>query len=282
MVTPDRKVRKLMEEYQKTGSVSKAALRADMDRKTARKYLRSCKLPSQMRVPHTWRARPDPFEKHWAEAEAMLVEAPELEAKALFEWLCERHGGVYHEGQLRTFQRRVRRWRAQKGPAKEVYLPQEHEPGRRLETDFTWMNSLGITINGEPFKHLLCHCVLSYSNWQWAVVCHSESLLALRKGLQTTMTRMGRVPAENWTDHSTAATHAIGSGKDGAWEFNRSYLDMMRHFGMEPKTISVGKPHENGDVASPSMTEARSRRQLSEATGKCCCVMPGGTHGSIR
>jgi len=175
MVTPDRKVRKLMEEYQKTGSVSRAALRADMDRKTARKYLRSGKLPSQMRVQHTWRTRPDPFEKHWVEAEAMLSEAPELEAKALFEWFCERHGGVYHEGQLRTFQRRVRRWRALRGPAKEVYFPQEHVPGRRLETDFTWMNSLGITINGEPFKHLLCHCVLSYSNWQWAVVCHSGS-----------------------------------------------------------------------------------------------------------
>ncbi len=203
-----------------------------------------------MKAPHTWRTRPDPFEKHWAEVEAMLSEAPELEAKALFEWLCERHGGVYREGQLRTFQRRVRRWRALRGPAKEVYFPQEHVPGRRLETDFTWMNSLGITINGEPFKHLLCHCVLSYSNWQWAVVCHSESLLALRKGLQAALVRLGRVPAQNWTDHSTAATHAIGSGKDGAWEFNQSYLELMSHFGMEPRTIAVGKPHENGDVES--------------------------------
>jgi len=107
MVTPDRKVRKLMEEYQRTGSVSKAALRADMDCKTARKYLRSGRLPSQMRVPRTWRTRPDPFGKHWREAEAMLADAPELEGRALFEWLCERHGGIYHEGQLRTFQRRV-------------------------------------------------------------------------------------------------------------------------------------------------------------------------------
>ena len=41
MVTPDRKVRKLMEEYEKTGNLSKAAIRADMDRKTARKYVRS-------------------------------------------------------------------------------------------------------------------------------------------------------------------------------------------------------------------------------------------------
>jgi transposase len=250
MVTPDRKVRKLMEEYQKTGKLWKAALRADMDPKTARKYLRSGKLPSQMKVPHTWRTRPDPFEKYWAEAEAMLADAPELEAKALFEWLSERRPDVYQEGRLRTFQRRVRRWRALNGPPKEVYFPQEHEPGHRLSTDFTWMNSLRITINGEQFDHLLCHCVLSYSNWQWATVCHSESLLALRKGLQATLVRLGHVPGQNWTDHSTAATHVIGSGKDGTWEFNQSYLEMMKHFGIEPRTIAVGKPHENGDVES--------------------------------
>ena len=50
MVTPDRKVRKLMKEYQKTGSVLKAALRADLDPKTGRKYLKAGKLPSQMAV----------------------------------------------------------------------------------------------------------------------------------------------------------------------------------------------------------------------------------------
>ena len=42
----------------------------------------------------------------------MLTAAPELEAKALFEWLCEQRLGRYQEGRLRTFQRRVSRWRA--------------------------------------------------------------------------------------------------------------------------------------------------------------------------
>ena len=43
MRTPDRKVRKLMEEYQKSGNLSKVALRVDLDGKTVRKYL-SCGL----------------------------------------------------------------------------------------------------------------------------------------------------------------------------------------------------------------------------------------------
>jgi transposase len=179
----------------------------------------------------------------------MLEDAPELEAKTLFEWLCERHPGKYEEGQLRTFQRRVRRWRVLEGPAQEVYFPQEHKPGVRLETDFTWMTSVGVTIRGELFPHLLCHSVLAYSNWQWGSVCHSESLLALKKGLQATLVRLGRVPREHWTDHSTAATHVIG-GEGARWEFNRKYMDLVNHFGIKARTINTGKPHENGDVES--------------------------------
>ena len=167
MTTPDRKVRKLMEEHARTGKLTKAAMRADMDVKTGRKYVRAGKLPSELRVEHSWRTRGDPFSAHWGEAEGMLKGAPDLEGKALFEWLCDRYPGEYEEGQLRTFQRRVREWRALCGPEKEIFFPQEHEPGRRMETDFTSMKELGVTLRGEPFSHLLCHSVLTYSNWEW-------------------------------------------------------------------------------------------------------------------
>jgi len=250
MVTPNRKVRKLMGEYQKTGNLSKAALRSDLDPKTARKYLKVGKLPSQMRVEHTWRTHPDPFEKHWDRCEGMLDDAPELEAKFLFEWLCREHPGEYQEGQLRTFQRRVREWRALKGPEKEVFFPQVHEPGVRMATDCTHMDKLGITINGEPFAHLLCHCVLTCSNWEWATICHSESLLALRAGIQAAVFRLGHVPRENWTDHSSAATHNPTKEDGFRRPFNKDYLDVMDHFGMTPRTIQVDAPHENGDVES--------------------------------
>ena len=257
MLTPDRKVRKLMQEYQKTGEVGRAALRSDLDPKTARKYLEAGKAPSQMPIEHSWKTRPDPFAKHWAAAEAMLREAPELEGRALFEWLCEQHPGVYDEGQLRTFQRKLRRWRALSGPPKEVFFPQEHTPGERMETDFTWMNELGITIRGEPFLHLLCHCVLAYSNWEWATICCSESLLALKKGIGGTLFRLGRIPRENWTDHSSAATHAIGDGR----EFNPAYLDLMGHYGMKPRTIGLDSPNENGDIESANGALKRRIKQ---------------------
>ncbi|MEK7218371.1 MAG: IS21 family transposase [Patescibacteria group bacterium] len=260
-MVPDRKVRMLMAAIEKTGKLGMAAMRADMDRKTARKYRRAGRLPSEMRASHTWRTRPDPLVALWPKAEAMLAEAPELEAKALFEWLVERNPGAYQEGHLRTFQRRVQRWRALEGPSQEVYFPQEHLPGKKMETDFTNMNSLGITIRGVPFPHLLCHTVLPYSNWEWGKICHSESLLALRGGLQAALGRLGRIPEEHWTDHSTAATHEIPEGEGGQRGFNRGYLDLMGHFGMKPRTIQVGAPNENGDVESANGALKRRVKQ---------------------
>ena len=38
---------------------------AGMDPKTARKYLRDRRLPSEMRQKHTWRTRLDPFADVW-------------------------------------------------------------------------------------------------------------------------------------------------------------------------------------------------------------------------
>jgi len=250
MITPDRKVRKLMEEYQKTGSLSRAALSADLDQKTARKYLKASKMPSQMRVDHTWKTRADPFAAHWKECEHIFETAPELEAKFVFEWLCENYPDVYQEGQLRTFQRRVSDWRALKGPEREVYFPQIHIPGKRMSTDCTHTEELGITINHEPFSHLLCHCVLTYSNWEWATICHSESLLALRTGIQSALFQLGRVPLEHWTDNSSAATHVPAAQEGPGRKFNQGYLDIMEHFGMKPHTIQIGAAHENGDVES--------------------------------
>ncbi len=261
MRVTDRQVRALLMEYQKIGEVGKAALKAGMHRETAGKYIAGGEVPSQRHVDRDWLTRVNPFEGHWPEVEAMLSDAPELEGKALFDWVCERYPGVYQEGQVRTFQRHVRRWRALCGPDKEVYFQQEHVPGVRMETDFTCMNALAITIGGEPFDHLLCHDVLTYSNWEWATICHSESLLALRSGLQAALTQLGHVPMQHWTDHSTAATHELGGDERGQRGFNAGYLKIMDHFGIEPRTINRQKPHENGDVESANGALKRRIRQ---------------------
>ena len=211
--------------------IGQAALRAGMHRNTARKYLRSGKLPSETRKPRSWRTRRNPFEEHWPGIVAMLEEAPELEVKTIFMDLLERHPDRYHEGQLRTLQRHVKTWRAQEGPPKEVFFPQAHRPGEAAQTDFTWANELGITIGGEPYPHLLCHVVLPYSNWGFATPCRSESLPALREGVQGAFFTLGRVPKYHQTDNSSSATHSLPSGKR---EFNEEYVELMTHHSLYP------------------------------------------------
>jgi hypothetical protein len=90
-----------------------------------------------MPVVRDWRMRPRPFEDHWPEIEARLRDTPELEAKTLVRAAA---GGVprpIDAGQLRTLQRRVKRWRAAHGPDQEVVLAQQHRPGEAAQTDFT-------------------------------------------------------------------------------------------------------------------------------------------------
>jgi len=237
-------------EYHKCGTIEAAAMKANMTPKTASKYIKLGELPSAQVKERDWRTREDPFVSIWPEVEAKLNEAPELQGKRLFEWFCEQYPGLFQEGQLRTFQRKVRKWRATSGPSKEVFFPQVHTPGKRLSFDFTHMDALEITIGGEPFPHLLFHGVLTYSNWQWVRICFSESLLALRAGLQATFVQMDHVPEEVWSDHSSAATHQIGAEQPGERAFNDRYLELTDHFGVTPRTIQVNAPHENGDVES--------------------------------
>lgn len=238
--------------------IGQAALRAGMHRNTARKYLRSGELPSEARKPRTWRTRENPFEEDWPGIVAMLEEAPELEVKTIFMDLLERRPGRYHEGQLRTLQRHVKAWRAQEGPPKEVFFPQAHRPGEAAQTDFTCANELEITIAGEPYPHLLCHVVLPYSNWSFATPCRSESIPALKEGVQAALFHLGRVPKLHQTDNSSAATHHLPSGKR---EFNEEYVDLVTHLGMEPRTIEVGESHQNGDIEAANGALKRALRQ---------------------
>ena len=244
----DAQVRVLMEEMNKHGKIGRASMMSGMDRRTGRKYVQSGRPPSESgKGERDYRTREDPFVEDWPLISGKLTDAPALEGRALFEWLMAQRPGKYAPGQVRTFQRRIKQWRATEGPDKEVFFAQEHRPGEAMQVDGTCANQLGVTICGVPFEHLLMHTVLPYSNWEWATVCLSESLMALRRGLQSALFRLGRVPEYCQSDNSSAATHDLGTGKRG---FNKEYEEFVLHFEMTPRTIAVGKSNQNGDVES--------------------------------
>jgi hypothetical protein len=252
MTATDAQVRLMMKERRQGRTQEQAAAKANVrNRRTVRKYEQLGQLPSEQKLPRTYRTRVDPFAEDWPDLEAMLQQAPELEAQVLFAWLCERRPDQYAEGQLRSLQRHVSAWRALH-EQKLLTFAQVHRPGEVLQTDGTSMNALGITLNGESFPHLLLHSVLPYSNWEWGRVVQSESLVALRLGLQSALVQLGHVPAIHQTDNTTAATHHLGAETRPAGQtergYNAEYLELLAHFGIQPRTIHVQSPNENGDI----------------------------------
>jgi molybdenum-dependent DNA-binding transcriptional regulator ModE len=79
----DAQVRKLMEEVNKHGQIGLAAMKTDMDRKTARKYVKAAKQPSEMTTERSWRTRPDAFADVWREVEELLKAEDDLDAKTV-------------------------------------------------------------------------------------------------------------------------------------------------------------------------------------------------------
>jgi hypothetical protein len=240
----DHQVRKLKKMLSNGNTLRESSLKAGMDEKTARKYQRTGELPSESKEEHTWRTRDDPFEGVWEEVTQMLNIAPALEAVTIFEYLKDRYPADFADGQLRTLQRKIKRWRATEGHPKEVMFTQEHHPGRLAQSDFTHMSDLGITIARQPFYHLLYHLVLTKSNWETGSVCFSESFESLSEGFQRAIWELGGIPEFHQTDSLSVAVNQDGNPE----QFTRRYAALMEHYGVKAKRINPGEAHENGDV----------------------------------
>jgi hypothetical protein len=243
MVT-DEQVKRLWQALSSGKTLAQSADKAGMDEKTARKYRRLGRLPSEVAPERTWRTRPDPFAEIWPEVHAQLQEAPGLEAKTLFAWLQGKYPAKFDDSQLRSFQRGVKRWRATAGPAKEVFFSQVHPPGRLCASDFTHMKSLAVTIGGQSFEHLVYHWVLTYSNWESVTICFSESFESLSEGIQNAVWELGGVPQRHRTDRMSLAVNNASSEK----EFTRRYRGLLDYYGLEMEKIQPEEPNENGDA----------------------------------
>jgi hypothetical protein len=241
---------RLMKTYKETGQIQASALKANVNRHTARKYIEAKRSPGELKARHTWRTRPDPLDKIWAEAAQLLQDAPELEIKTLFEYFLAQPDSGLEEHHQRTFYRRARHWHATAGPEKEVFFAQDRKPGELLQLDWTHARELGVTVQGELQDHLLCHCVLPYSNWEWAKRCVSESFLSLVSGLQSALAQLGKCPLVLGTDNSSAATHDVEEMAGRPRAYNADYLELCTHYDLTPMTINVARPNEQGDVDS--------------------------------
>jgi hypothetical protein len=92
-VVTDQQVRALMKEIQREKTLSAAAAKSAMDEKTARKYRKLQRLPSQCKPERYWKTRPDVFEDVWPGIEQLLQNNPAVPATTVFDYLSREHPG---------------------------------------------------------------------------------------------------------------------------------------------------------------------------------------------
>jgi hypothetical protein len=85
-------------------------------------------------------------------------------------------------------------------------------------------------------------------------------VLSLKLGVQEAFWRLGGLTAELQTDQSSTATHQLRRGKSERG-LNEEYVAMCAHLGVEPRTIAVKCPNQNGDVES---AQGHLKRRLKQ------------------
>ena len=144
-----------------------AAARAGFSAATAYRVESSDRRPRG--VPRG-RRRPDPLEGIFEEEIVPILEkAPGVRAVWLYEELTRLHPEL-PSGVRRTLERRVRAWKAEHGPEREVMFRQIAEPGVMGLSDFTDMSAVGITLSTERLDHRLFHFRMAYSGFEHAHV----------------------------------------------------------------------------------------------------------------
>ena len=227
-----------------------AAAKAGISERSGRRIENNEILPGNKPKRH-WRTRQDPFSDIWeSEIVPMLIKTPELKPKTLFEYLQGKYPGQYGSSKERTFQRKIKKWKAQYGKGKEVMFLQRQVPGRMGLSDFTTLKKVIISVNGQPLSHILYHFRLAYSGWcHIKVILGGESFSALSEGLQDALWRLGGVPLEHRTDSLSAAFKNMT--KEAMEDATNRYATLFSHYNLKATRNNKGKSHENGGIECP-------------------------------
>lgn len=229
-------------QHRKAGaSQDVAAAKAGISVRSGRRIEQAGGARSKME--RDWRTREDPLEAVWsAELVPLLEREPSLTGTTLLDYLEEHYPEHYDQRILRTLQRRVKQWKALHGPDREVMFRQQAVVSQQGFSDFTHPDS-PITIQGQPFAHLLYQFRLAYSGWRSVTVVQGgESYAALACGLQRALKQAGGSPLEHRTDSLSAARN----NTQNVW--TDDYTKLCEHYGMQPTRNNPGQSHENGVV----------------------------------
>jgi len=242
-----------MNERKQGRSQTTAAAKAALSERSARRIDHGELTPGPKPMRH-WRTRQDPLSAVWKdELLPLLEDNPALQPMTLLDYLNDHYPGRFGDRIQRTLQRRVKAWRAQHGPAKEVMFRQTKQPGQLGLSDFTQLKGVVVTIANVD------HYRLAFSGWcHVKVICGGESYTALATGLQDAFWRSGGVPKEHRTDSLSAAYNNLSEQE----ALTQRYQDLCRHYGTRATRNNPGKSHENGAIESP---HGHLKRRIEQA-----------------
>ncbi|MEM5332163.1 IS21 family transposase [Paraburkholderia sp. JHI2823] len=226
-----------------------AAARAGFSAATGYRIEEDPRLPSQKKAPRG-RRRADPLAAIFdTEIVPLLQSAPSIRPIAVLDEMLRRHPDL--PGNVRrTLERRIRDWRALHGEEHDVMFRQVHQPGQLGLSDFTEMDSLGVTVAGVTLDHRLYHFRLACSGFEHAhVILGGESYVALAEGLQNAIWALGGAPREHRSDSLSAAFRNLDV--DARKDLTTRYDALCAHYGMQPTRNNRGVAHENGSIESP-------------------------------
>ena len=145
MIT-NKQYQRLMSEYKKTGKIEVSAMKADVHPQTARKYIQAGKPRPNCKPTHLANAT-RPFGEGLGGSEDMLGEAPELEAKKLFEHFVGRPDSGLEEGPCARSNGGCGTGMRRKARSRKCSLPRS-AAGKVMQLDWTYANELSVTIQG--------------------------------------------------------------------------------------------------------------------------------------
>src|SRR5260370_359114 len=124
-----------------------------------------------------------------------------------------------------------------------------YEPGEAAQSDCTYMNSLGVTLGGVSFPHLVYHLVLVYSNIEAVQICFSESFESLVEGFETCLWQIGGTPRSG--DRCDVGAVCRLSAKGRSRTLQRETRNFPRSRSERPRCSNTPAPGGRPDGETP-------------------------------
>ena len=221
-------------------SVSAIARETGADRKTVRKYIERGLEPPSYGPRKPRQAMIDPFTAYLRERVARY---PGLTARRLFRELRD----LGYSGGYTTVTDFLRDVRPSSERGYEVRF--ETPPGEQAQVDFAQFNVIFTDEPMAPRIVWLFSLVLGCSRLIWARFVTHQDLPTVLRCHVAAFEALGGVPQEVLYDRMKTAV--IGEAETGGIVYNRSLVDLARHYGFHPKACRPYRAKTKGKVERP-------------------------------